>query len=61
MTNCELLRHTIRLSNNCRNFDIEIGEIFKIIAVSFEKHSNIWDYSVLNTTDDEFICGQWNL
>ena len=62
--NFEIPWHTIRLSYNCRNFDIEIVTIVKylksLLCHNMEKIATFETTQFLNTADDELICGQWN-
>ena len=61
MTNCEICRHTIRLSNNCPNFDVEIVTIVRYLkSLLSHMNSEFATTQLLNMTDDELVCGQWN-
>ena len=62
--NCEILWHTIRLSYNGRNFDIEMVTIVKylksLLLCQMKKTATFATTRFLNMIGDELICGQWN-
>ena len=59
--NCEILWHTTRLSDNVAilYWNCDNCEIFKIIAVSYEKNSDIGDYSVFKY--DWWWINSWSM
>ena len=60
--NCEILWHTIRLSYNGRNFDIEIVTIVKYLKsllCQMKKNSDICDYSVFKY--DRWWISLWSV